>query len=156
MTQNTLGTDHLSSWARRNGDGVEVHVRLVRALADSGPVKIELSAGDRRLLAPGEVTSDGRLVSFTVPAAGLGRSAWQIGVKAGEAEPVGLRARLLAAPGQPVALLSGSPPDTRMQLPASRPFTTRAHRLAHRLPSRARRALVRARDLTRTTRPRPH
>jgi hypothetical protein len=156
MTKNPLGTDHLMSWARRDDDRVEVQAVLARAGLDQGPVVVELSHDGRVLQATGEVSSGGRVVSFSVEGSELGRSAWQIAVRAGAEETVGLRARLLAAPGQPVALLSGSPPDTRMPPPKPRPPVTRARRLARRLPPGARRALARARELARSTRSHRH
>lgn len=153
-----LPTDHLLSWARRDGGHIEVRVRLARAAPQRGQVVVELSDGTRSLLADGEVTESGRVVSFRVSGPDLGRSAWQLTVRNEAGEPVGLRARLLAAPGQPVALLSGTPPDTRMRPPTRRQPPTLVHRFLRRvhgrLPAGARRTLVRVRDLARSTRPR--
>jgi hypothetical protein len=156
MTNHALGTDHLLSWARRADDQVEARVVLTRAGLDPGPVVIELSDAGRVLLAAGEVSPGGTVVAFRVDGSELGRTAWQLAVRTDAGAPVAVRARLLAAPGQPVALLSGSPPDTRMRPPMPRPSVTSTQRLARRLPPGARRALVRARDLTRSVLSRRH
>jgi hypothetical protein len=152
MTQ-WLEVDHLS-WARRSDDQVSVCLALPDTASASGLTEVELAdAADtsRRLSARAEVATGeaGVVVSFSVPHSSLSGSMWQLaGRSSSTGGSVPIEARLLAPPGAPVALLPGPTPHTRLRPPPPRRSRVMAvsSRVARRLPSPARTALLAARE----------
>jgi hypothetical protein len=132
-----LAVDEQLSWARGSGELVIVHLRLPDAILDAGTWVAELVGETGRLSQSAEVTAGpgGVEVDFTVARRALGRSAWLLSIRSGTAtRPLRVEARLLAAPGRPVALLPGPTPTTRMRAPAPRARPSWRARVAARLP----------------------
>ena len=148
MSAGALIVDERLSWARSAGDAVSVHLRLPGAALTAGAVGVELVSAGHRLRSTAEVTvGDGAVtVVLDVPRSELGRSTWRVMIQARpDAGFVPVEARLLAAPGAPVALLPGPAPSTRMRSPTRRIPRPLPVRLAERLPVPLRRVLRRAR-----------
>ena len=107
---------NIASYARRVDDQVRVVLHLPEL--DTGPLhdaRLRFVAGDQRFGVPATVTPASPGVIVTAQAGGdrLGDSVWQLVlVGAGGETTWRLEARLLARPGQPVALLPGPAPKT--------------------------------------------
>jgi capsular polysaccharide biosynthesis protein len=152
-----VGVDPLHSWARRRDGGVEVRLALLGDPGTAvGEVEVRLRARSRRITAHGTTSATG-IVAFTVPDEGLARRAWRLALRPvgapSEAGVTRLRARLLAPPGRPVALLTGPEPSPSIPPPCPRrrggspsrprPVRQAVRRVARRaraVASRARRA----------------
>lgn len=116
-----------SSYARRSGDDL----RLVLHLPDRGPVTGEHATlgfssrkGRRQAQAAAEVRASGTgvLLEARVPRRDLPPAVWRLTVSSGGDGPATrLKTRLLTSDTQPVALLPGPVPRTRMAPPAPRP-----------------------------------
>ena len=146
MSPAPLAVDEQLSWARGSGELVSVHLRLADATLDAGIWVVELLGETGRLSQSAEVTAGPGAVEvdFTVARRALGRSAWVLLIRSGTAtRPLRVEARLLAAPGRPVALLPGPAPTTRMRAPAPRARPSWRARVATRLPRPVRTALQR-------------
>ena len=145
MTDQVIVVDDELSWARRVGDDVDVRLRLPDAPLEPGTTDVELVTSSKRLRSVADATlEDGvATVAFRVRQSELGSDTWSLKVRAtSHGSFVPLRARLLAAPGSPVAFLPGPAPATRMRPPRPRGRRSPLHRLAARLPEPAR-SLVR-------------
>jgi hypothetical protein len=148
VSAGALEIDERLSWARRDGDAVSLHLRLPGAVLQPGTASMELVGSGGRLRTPAVVTADEgtTIVVVTVPQLELGRATWRLTIQASSSTRfVPIEARLVAAPGCPVALLPGPAPATRMSPPTPRARRSAALRLAERLPPRARRVLLRTR-----------
>lgn len=119
-----------SSYARRSG----ADVRLVLHLPDRGPVtgdraslRLTSRKGRREAEAAAEVRAAGDagvLLEARVPRRALPPAVWGLAVTAdSDAPATRLQARLLTSDAQPVALLPGPVPRTRMAPPTPRPTT---------------------------------
>jgi hypothetical protein len=145
--------DELLSWARCSGDTLIVHLRLPGAELAAGAAGVELVSTSGRIRSTAVVTVEDGVaeVLLDTPRRELGSSTWRLSIQAGrDAGSVPVEARLLAAPGSPVALLPGPAPSTRMRPPTRRPPRPLTLRLADELPTPLRRALGRARTKART------
>ena len=155
-----LEVDHLS-WAQRVGADVRVRLLLPGAPMEAGPAEVELSDGDGATLrarAEATVVEGALTLLFDVAQSALGAAPWHLALRSPDGVATPVAARLLAAPGLPVALLPGPAPRTRLRPPApraagsaARPVTRPAarslvSRVARRLPAPARAALVAARE----------
>jgi hypothetical protein len=132
------------------GEG-QVHLALHLPDAGLAPgaegVMLQLRDGDRRVRRAAMVATaaTGVLVEASVPGPRLADGLWRIALRPGpDADLVRLEARLLVKPGQPVALIPGPEPKTRMAPPLPEPVPATAS-----VPSAIRRAagrLVQRRD----------
>lgn len=123
-----LAVEVISSFAHRRRD--DIH--LVLHLPGLGPVPsstvpVRFSDGRRRLRVPAEARAaePGTTLELSVPAKVLGHGVWRLAVRpdsAGRFAPV--EARLLTSRRQPIALIPGPAPATR--LPEPTPRSTRA------------------------------
>ncbi len=110
----TLPVDLTTSFAQRAEGGV----RLVLGLPDrpEGASELRLTSGKRRVTAPVVSAGPGDVVEVLIPGGELPAGVWKLSLcTAGD--PVVLEARLLANRRQPVALLTGQTPSTRMAPP---------------------------------------
>ncbi|MCW2817155.1 MAG: hypothetical protein JWN84_4610 [Nocardioides sp.] len=126
----------MSSWARRVRDDVRVvvtlsgdlHDRVGDALGTEQQVWLRLSrkvdGEPQRLRVPVEVTPGDRpVVTATVPLASVPHGTWNLALRVGQGGPVvPLEARLLTTDTavQPLALLAGPKPTTRLPEPTPR------------------------------------
>jgi hypothetical protein len=144
MTDKTVGLDETLSFAYRDGDDVEVTLRMPEADIPTTEAHVRLRAGRRSFSAPADVATDqeGVTVTFNAPSATLRRAVWDLAIQPPSGEALHVQGRLLARPGQPVALLPGPVPTTLLPAPKPDVLTARA---AHRLPTPLRTALRRGR-----------
>lgn len=152
MSGKALTVDERLSWARRTASEIEVVLRLPDADLAPGATQVRLGRGAETLRVDGEVRGDdgAAVVSFAVPRVSLDGAARRIRIQASaDGRAVAVAARLLARPGQPVALLPGPAPTTRMPPPAPRSRATDAGR-GRATPLR--RALRRGRRVARAAR----
>lgn len=148
MNDKPLQVDELLSFAHRVGDEVRVTLRLTDGNIEAGPARVRLVNDRRRFEVDGAVTSesDGTVLTFTAPQDKLRRAVWRVALRPANGERFQrAQARLLATPAQPVALLPGPTPATRMTPPAPRPKVSVARRVAAQLPDPAQRVLRRGR-----------
>lgn len=141
----------ISSLAHRQGDDV----RLVLHLPDAGPiaassVPVRFVDGERRFRRPATVrpSESGVVLELTVPAKRLGRGIWSLAFRPDAEGPFDpIEARLLTGRRQPISLIPGPVPDTRLPepsppAPAPVPAPGRSRRgLVTRVIARARRQL---------------
>lgn len=148
MKRQALAVDELLSFAVGTGDTIRVHLRLRDDTIAPGSAVVRLRAGRRTHDAPAKLVSDdlGTLLTCEAPR-DLGRQPWQLVLRRPDEEPRKLQARLLAAPGQPVALLAGPAPATEMSPPAPHRPPSTLRRAARHLPEPVKRVLRRGRDL---------
>ncbi len=139
----------LDSLAWRVGDRVHVSLHLP-AVEPAETVEVRFRDGERRVRVPGRVSAadEGSMVDVEVPARRVAGGLWRIAVRLGDAESfTRVEARLLVRPDQPIALLPGPAPRTRMPEPPardSRPAVPAGPRVAAaRLVRSARRRLTR-------------
>jgi hypothetical protein len=128
-------------------DGIRVILVLPDVAVPGPDAVLRLRSGKKGFRREATVVaSDGAaVVDATVGPRRWGRAPWQLAVRLdqdGRFLPV--EARLLVAPGQPVALLPGPAPATRMPSPAPGGSpASRVRRLAGRVRRTGRRALRR-------------
>lgn len=137
----------ISSLAHRTEDGTRVVLHLPDLTVTGDSVTVRFSKPGTRFRHPARVSpaSSGVLLDLTVPAPRLSSGVWKLAVQPGSDVPfVKLEARLLTERTQPVALLPGPTPATRMAPPDPRqgPGTV-VRTLPARLKRRVRRALSR-------------
>ena len=156
MKQRKLKVDERYSFARRRGTSVHVELQLQAdelSGPTEGPAKVRLRAAQRRLMVPAEarLTPGALTLTFEVPQRRLGNHVWRLLVRSpGSDTMLGLEARLLARPGQPVALLVGPEPDTRLPALVPAPPQPRAARVAAHLPQPVRGVLRKGRAALRS------
>jgi hypothetical protein len=134
-----LEVGFLDSVAWRTEGALHVSMHLP-GLAAAESVEVRFRDGDRRVRRPATVSAaaEGTRVEVAVPAQRLADGLWRIAVRAGDADTfTRVEARLLVRRGQPVALLPGAPPRTRMAEPAPRTPLPSAVETALRLAGRA-------------------
>lgn len=140
----------LASVAWRADGQVHVHLHLPD-VSQQGSVVVRFRDGERRVrrLGVAAAAEPGALVEVAVPAPRLAGGLWRIAVRVGDADAfTRVEARLLVRRGQPVALIPGPEPKTRLPEPepASGPVqksvTGEARRLAGRVVGAVRRRLV--------------
>jgi hypothetical protein len=130
--------DVAASYARRVEGGIQVVLLLPDADPGPGPVEVRLREAGRTLKREAAVhlEPNGVRLELVVPAQRLGQGVWRLAVRtAPEDSFTRIEARLLTSRRQPVALLPGPAPDTRM--PAPEPAARPAGRPARGLPARA-------------------
>ena len=111
----------ITSLAHRSGDAVRVVIHLPGLDLPAGEALLRcVEPGGRRVRVPGTVTvaEAGVHVEALIPAARLRGAVWRLAVKAAGTDVwVPVEARLLANRRQPIALLPGPRPVTRMPEP---------------------------------------
>ena len=129
MNPRTVRVDEAASYAHRRNEAVHVILRVPQedGHAVTG-AEVRLHAGSRRFRVPARaLTSTGFVVldfdEALRPSSATRSGGWPI-VRAPRSPSSVLQARLLARPGQPVAVLAGPEPETR--LPALMPDSCRA------------------------------
>ena len=129
--------DETRSFAHREGDQIRLSLRVRGAVLQAAPAVVQLRAGKTRVRVPAEVTSDeqGATVAFSAPEARLRRRVWSMAIQSQTGDDsVPVQARLLARRTQPVALLPGPTPTTRLAPPTPRGGRSLAVRAGRRLP----------------------
>ncbi|MFC4783171.1 hypothetical protein ACT8ZV_01755 [Nocardioides sp. MAHUQ-72] len=140
--------DVAASYARRDDEGVHLVLLLPDLETGSGPVVVRLRDGERTVRRPAVVSTDadGVRLELVLPAAKLGRGVWRLAVRTAPDAPfTRIEARLLTGRKQPVALLPGPTPATRMPAPEPAPKHTgrpAAARRSRSVPVRRGRRLV--------------
>ncbi|MGZ5416405.1 MAG: hypothetical protein ACXWDI_04440 [Nocardioides sp.] len=124
-TTGAHGVEVANSYARRSGSDVRLQIHLPQTEALESPTLQLKSVGKgpkRNLDTEVSVTpaAQGVLVTATVPVSEVEPGLWQVRVREGDADFRRVRARLLVDPKQPIALLSGPVPETRMAPPRPR------------------------------------
>jgi hypothetical protein len=121
MTSTPIAVSLTSSFAYRDPDGVHVVVGVPSETLPPILAEVQLSRGQQRVRVRADVVGQGSssLVSFTF-APTPGRRAWRLAVRGDETGFIPVEARLLARPGQAVALIPGPIPATRLAPPLPR------------------------------------
>ena len=135
----------LDSLAWRSEGEVRVALHLP-TVETGGEVEVRFRTGNRRVRRPGTTRAfqRGTMVEVSAPAQRLAGGTWRIAVRWGDAKAfTPVEARLLVRRGQPIALLAGAPPRTRMPEPLPRPDGDARHSLAARVVGRVRRQVSR-------------
>jgi hypothetical protein len=117
---NPLEVGFLESLAWRADGEIRVALHLPTVEPGTG-VEVRFRLGERRVRRPGatRAATSGSVVEVSAPAPRLGGGVWRIAVRLGDAPSfTPVEARLLVRRGQPIALLPGRPPHTRMPEPA--------------------------------------
>lgn len=155
MSRQALPVDELLSYAARTAGSIQVQLHLRDTELEPGSVTVRLRAGRRTLDSDAELSAGdtGLMLRFTVTG-DLGGRVWRMILRpSDDTAPMPLQARLLAAPGLPVALLPGPTPATEMSPPAPRSSAgspsspSTARRLARRLPEPVKRTIRRGRTM---------
>jgi hypothetical protein len=136
----------ISSLAHRQGDQVRLVLHLPDAATPAAQsVPTRFRDGKRRVIQPATVrpATRGVVLEVMVPAKRLGRGIWSLAFRPEPEQPFQpIEARLLTGPRQPIALIPGPVPKTRLRepLPATRPaMRSRGRRLVSRVRGRVRR-----------------
>jgi hypothetical protein len=148
MTPQPVALDETLSFAHRDDDAVKVRLRVPGVSVPAGRATVGLSAGARRFQVVADVLADeqGITVDFTAPGAKLQQRVWSVDIQPSSGAPsVLVQARLLARRDQPVALLPGPVPTTRLPAPSPRTESSPAVRAARRLPTPVQQVLRRGR-----------
>jgi hypothetical protein len=117
----------ISSLAHRQGDQIRLVLHLPEAAAPpAASVEVRLKAGKRRLIEPATVrpATPGVILEATIPAQRLARGIWSLAFRPAPGAPFEpIEARLLTGPRQPISLIPGPVPKTRLPepRPAARP-----------------------------------
>jgi hypothetical protein len=156
MKQRKLKVDERYSFAHRRGTSVRVALQVQAPELSgqtAGPAEVRLRSAQRRLSVPAETspTPGALTLTFEVPQRRLGAEVWRLAVRSPDSQAMlGLEARLLSRPGQPVALLVGPEPDTRLPALVPSPPQPRAARLVGSLPQPVRGVLRKGRAALRS------
>lgn len=144
--------DIIASLAHRQGKGIRLVLHLPELeVLDVATVPVRFTDGNRSVRRSATVTpvNEGILLELTVAAKRLGRGIWTLALRPETpGRFVGIEARLLTGRRQPVALIPGPVPDTRLPEPRPTPRLPepiRARRLPARVVGRVRRSLRRRR-----------
>jgi hypothetical protein len=121
-----LAVDVSGSFAQKTGQDVRVVLAVPQLPELPEPTVLRLNNGKRNVRAPlaQRDTAEGTVLESSVPAAALRPSVWSLALVGGagaERRVQPLEARLLTSRKQPLALLPGPTPATRMPAPAPRP-----------------------------------
>jgi hypothetical protein len=106
-----------------------LHLPEVAPVAADTPVEVRLRDADRRARVPGRIApaASGSMIEAEVLARRLAGGLWRIDVRIGDADEfTRVEARLLVTRGQPVALLPGRAPRTRLPEPEPRRSPSRS------------------------------
>lgn len=132
-TTGAHGVEVANSYARRSGDDVLLRIHLPEAQQIERPTLRLRRIGK----GPGRVydqdasfspAATGVLLTAAVPASALTPGLWQLRLRGSEEDSFRrVRARLLVKPRQPVALLTGPVPDTKMAPPRPRKGLATGH-----------------------------
>lgn len=125
--QSQLSVELTASFARRTAEGVRIVLTLAEPLpfSDSEELHLQLRSGKRVVRIPatqGESPHElgGITLTTTAPRDQVRRGLWRLALISGTGAPVPVQARLLNNVRQPVALLPGPVPTTRMEHPTRR------------------------------------
>lgn len=143
-----LTVDVAASFAHRSGPDVRVVLSVNDAPPAAESERLRLRNGKRTLRGPVQrrTTGDGTVLEAAVPVAAPRPNVWTLALVSGEGPTrrvTPLEARLVTGGNQPVALLPGQTPSTRM--PAPRP-RARTQGVGVTLNPRLRTAMVRTVD----------
>ena len=155
MTPEMVTLDETLSFAHRDDQAVKVRLRVPGDTVPAGRAAVGLSAGARRFKVAADVTADehGATVDFTAAGAKLRQLVWSLDIRPSAGGPaIPVQARLLARRDQPVALLPGPVPTTRLAAPSPHPQPSLVVRAAHRLPAPVQQILRRGRAVARRRR----
>jgi hypothetical protein len=110
---------NIASYARRVGDQVLVVLHLPEVdVAAAREARLRFVSGESRFGVPATTApaTPGLTVTASAPGDGLGDAVWQLVLVGADGDQTWrLEARLLAAAGQPVALLPGPAPKTHQR-----------------------------------------
>ena len=112
------------AWREEGRVHVVLDLPALQGLSSGQDVAVRFRDGERRVRRPATLTSTERGGSVTVSAPGprLAAGLWRIAVRVDDAETfTRVDARLLVRRGQPIALIPGPAPETRMREPEPRP-----------------------------------
>jgi hypothetical protein len=155
MTPQMVALDETLSFAHRDDEAVKVRLRMPGGSVPAGRATVGLSSGARRFKVAADVTADehGATVDFTAPGPKLRQLVWSLDIQPSSGGPsVLVEARLMARRDQPVALLPGPVPTTRLPAPSPRTDPSLVVRAAHRLPTPVQQVLRRGRAVARRRR----
>ena len=129
MSSRPVSVKTISSYAHRSDGSLRVMLGLSAsdAPAAQGSV-LRLSRGRRsvEVAAASTTVGDDVRIEASLPDVGLSEGIWQLALQARPDAPFHrLQARLLVSTKQPVALLTGAPPRTRLRPPTRRPVERR-------------------------------
>ena len=136
----------ISSLAHRQGDQVRLVLHLPDAAAPpAAAVEVRLRAGKRKFIEPATArpATPGVILEATIPASRLGRGVWSLAFRPAPGatfEPI--EARLLTGARQPISLIPGPVPKTRLPEPSPTvraPTRSRGRRVLGRVVKEVRR-----------------
>ncbi len=138
MDTTPLTVEVAASFARRADPDVRIVLTVADAPAAVEPEQLRLRTGKRTVRVPVQrrTTPEGTVFEASVPDARLRSAVWELAVLGGEGptrRETALLARLLTKKNQPVALLPGPTPSTRLPAPHPRPEPEAAGRLQPRV-----------------------
>jgi hypothetical protein len=136
----------ISSLAHRQGDQIRLVLHLPEAAAQpAAPVEVRLRAGKRKFIEPATArpATPGVILEATIPASRLGRGIWSLAFRPAPGAPFEpIEARLLTAVRQPISLIPGPVPKTRLPEPSPTvrtPTRSRGRRVLGRVVKEVRR-----------------
>jgi len=136
-----LPVEIVSSFAHRRGEDIRVVLHLpALGPVSSSTVPVRFSDGKRRVGRPAEARAaePGTILELSVPAKVFGRGLWRLAVRAdGPGGFVPVEARLMTGRRQPIALLPGPAPTTRLPEPTPGPTESSSKESARRAPASA-------------------
>jgi hypothetical protein len=134
----------ISSLAHRQGDQIRLVLHLPEAATPAAAsVEVRLRAGKRRVIEPATVraAAPGVVLEATIPAGRLARGIWSLAFRPAPDAPFEpIEARLLTGARQPISLIPGPVPKTRLPEP-SPAVRAPARSLGRRVLSRASRVV---------------
>jgi hypothetical protein len=136
----------ISSLAHRQGDQIRLVLHLPEAAAPpAAPVEVRLRAGKRKFIEPATArpATPGVILEATIPASRLGRGIWSLAFRPAPGAPFEpIEARLLTGARQPLSLIPGPVPKTRLPEPSPTvrtPTRSRGRRVLGRVVKEVRR-----------------
>lgn len=124
MSQPPVKVETISSYARRSGSAIELVLRLEDGEAVAGPstsLRVRGPRGAVSTTAAVSATQRGVQLDASLPSNRLAPGVWRIAVRPEPGAPFRrVQARLLVSRTQPVALLPGPAPRTKMEPPSRR------------------------------------
>ena len=136
----------ISSLAHRQGDQIRFVLHLPdAAVPPAASVEVRLRAGKRKLIEPATArpAMPGVILEATIPASRLGRGIWSLAFRPAPGVPFEpIEARLLTGARQPISLIPGPVPKTRLPEPSPTvraPTRSRGRRVLGRVVKEVRR-----------------